>query len=60
MGNETVEKKAKLSVSSMDFVGLGFAAKQAEEACDKVLAGDPDATTSGALRATLNLLGKNT
>ena len=28
-------------------------------ACDKVLAGDPDATTSGALRAALNLLGKN-
>ena len=27
-------------------VGLGFAAKQAEEACDKVLAGDPDASTS--------------
>ncbi len=41
-------------------VGLGFAAKQAEEACDKVLAGDPDATTSAALRAALNLLGKNT
>ncbi len=40
-------------------VGLGFAAKQAEEATDKVLAGDPDATTSGALRAALNLLGKN-
>lgn len=28
MGNETVEKKAKLSVSSMDFVGLGFADKK--------------------------------
>jgi Holliday junction DNA helicase RuvA len=40
-------------------VGLGFAVKQAEEACDRVLAGDPDATTSGALRAALNLLGKN-
>ena len=40
-------------------VGLGFAAKQAEEATDKVLAGDPAATTSGALRAALNLLGKN-
>ena len=25
-------------------VGLGFAAKQAEEATDKVLAGDPDAS----------------
>jgi holliday junction DNA helicase RuvA len=41
-------------------VGLGFAAKQAEEACDKVLAGDPDASTSAALRAALNLLGKKT
>lgn len=39
-------------------VGLGFAAKQAEEACDKVLAGDPEATTSSALRAALSLLGK--
>jgi Holliday junction DNA helicase RuvA len=40
-------------------VGLGFAAKQAEEATDKVLADDPDATTSGALRAALSLLGKS-
>lgn len=40
-------------------VGLGFAAKQAEEATDKVLAGDADATTSGALRAALSLLGKS-
>ncbi|KZS65070.1 Holliday junction DNA helicase RuvA [Mycobacterium kansasii] len=39
-------------------VGLGFAAKQAEEATDKVLAGDAEATTSGALRAALALLGK--
>jgi holliday junction DNA helicase RuvA len=39
-------------------VGLGFAAKQAEEATDKVLATDHDATTSGALRAALSLLGK--
>jgi holliday junction DNA helicase RuvA len=39
-------------------VGLGFAARQAEEACDKVLVGDPEATTSGALRAALSLLGK--
>ncbi|KZS80202.1 Holliday junction DNA helicase RuvA [Mycobacterium kansasii] len=39
-------------------VGLGFAAKQAEEAIDKVLAGEPEATTSGALRAALALLGK--
>ncbi|BCZ25192.1 Holliday junction branch migration protein RuvA [Mycobacterium senriense] len=40
-------------------VGLGFAAKQAEEATDKVLAGDHDATTSTALRAALSLLGKS-
>lgn len=40
-------------------VGLGFAVKQAEEACDRVLAADPDATTSGALRAALNVLGKS-
>ncbi|MCV7099195.1 Holliday junction branch migration protein RuvA [Mycobacterium palustre] len=39
-------------------VGLGFAAKQAEEATDKVLATNPDATTPGALRAALSLLGK--
>ncbi|MCV7256714.1 Holliday junction branch migration protein RuvA [Mycolicibacterium fluoranthenivorans] len=39
-------------------VGLGFAAKQAEEATDKVLAGDPEATTSSALRAALSMLGK--
>lgn len=39
-------------------IGLGFATKQAEEACDKVLALDKDATTSSALRAALNLLGK--
>ncbi|MCI4676207.1 Holliday junction branch migration protein RuvA [Candidatus Mycolicibacterium alkanivorans] len=39
-------------------VGLGFAVKQAEEATDKVLGGDPDATTSSALRAALSLLGK--
>ena len=39
-------------------VGLGFALKQAEDACDKVLVDDPDATTSSALRAALSLLGK--
>lgn len=41
-------------------VGLGFAAKQAEEATDTVLAGDDAATTSSALRAALSLLGKST
>lgn len=40
-------------------VGLGFAAKQAEEATEKVLAADRDATTSSALRAALSLLGKS-
>jgi Holliday junction DNA helicase RuvA len=39
-------------------VGLGFAVKQAEEATDKVLASDNEASTSGALRAALSLLGK--
>jgi Holliday junction DNA helicase RuvA len=39
-------------------VGLGFAAKQAEEAIDKVMANEPEATTSNALRAALSMLGK--
>ncbi|WIM88518.1 Holliday junction branch migration protein RuvA [Candidatus Mycobacterium wuenschmannii] len=39
-------------------VGLGFAIKQAEEATDKVLAADEEATTSTALRSALSLLGK--
>jgi Holliday junction DNA helicase RuvA len=39
-------------------VGLGFAAKQAEETIDKVLAQDPDASTSDALRTALSRLGK--
>jgi Holliday junction DNA helicase RuvA len=38
-------------------VGLGFAVKQAEEATDKVLANDPEANQSTALRAALSLLG---
>ena len=40
-------------------VGLGFPVKQAEEATDRVLAGEDTATTSGALRAALSLLGKS-
>ncbi len=44
-------------------VGLGFAVKQAEEATDKVLAGDHQnggaTTTSSTLRAALSLLGKS-
>jgi Holliday junction DNA helicase RuvA len=39
-------------------VGLGFAAKQADEAIDKVMANEPEATTSSALRAALSMLGK--
>jgi Holliday junction DNA helicase RuvA len=39
-------------------VGLGFALKQAEEATDKVLANEPEATTSSALRSALSMLGK--
>jgi len=39
-------------------VGLGFAVRQAEEACDKALADDPEASTSSALRAALSLLGR--
>ena len=39
-------------------VGLGFAARQAEEAIDKVMANEPEATTSSALRAALSMLGK--
>ena len=39
-------------------VGLGFAARQAEEACDKALAENPEATTASALRSALSMLGK--
>ena len=39
-------------------VGLGFAVRKAEEATDKVLANEPEATTSSALRAALSMLGK--
>ncbi|RDH74016.1 Holliday junction branch migration protein RuvA [Mycolicibacterium moriokaense] len=38
-------------------VGLGFAIKQAEEATDKVLANEPEATQSTALRSALSMLG---
>ena len=39
-------------------VGLGFAVKPAEEATDKVLANEPEATTSSAPCAALSMLGK--
>jgi holliday junction DNA helicase RuvA len=38
--------------------GLGFPAKQAEQAVDKVLAGGEPADTSGVLRAALTTLGR--
>ena len=38
-------------------VGLGFALKLAEEATDKVLANEPEATQSTALRSALSMLG---
>ena len=39
--------------------GLGFPAKQAEQAVDSVMAQQPDGDTATALRAALALLGKN-
>ncbi|MDV7352218.1 Holliday junction branch migration protein RuvA [Rhodococcus oxybenzonivorans] len=39
-------------------VGLGFPAKQAEQATDSVLVDAPESTTSAALRSALSLLGK--
>ncbi|AWK72975.1 Holliday junction branch migration protein RuvA [Rhodococcus oxybenzonivorans] len=39
-------------------VGLGFPAKQAEQATDSVLVEAPESTTSAALRSALSLLGK--
>ncbi|WP_072691053.1 Holliday junction branch migration protein RuvA [Rhodococcus marinonascens] len=39
-------------------IGLGFPAKQAEQATDSVLAETPESTTSSALRSALSLLGK--
>lgn len=39
--------------------GLGFPAKQAEQAADTVLAEQPELNTSKTLRAALGLLGRN-
>lgn len=49
LGNETVEKKAKLSVSSMDFVGLGFADKKEGRALPAGLVPRADDFTQGNL-----------
>ena len=59
IGGGTVGQHAVRGPVVEALVGLGFAAKQAEEATDKVLAGEPDASTSTVLRSALNLLGKN-
>jgi holliday junction DNA helicase RuvA len=57
-GAPTVNGNAVRSPVVEALVGLGFAAKQAEEATDKVLAGDHEATRSDVLRGALSLLGK--
>jgi Holliday junction DNA helicase RuvA len=40
-------------------VGLGFAVKQAEDATDKVLGGEPESSTAAALRSALSMLGES-
>jgi len=60
-GSPAVNGHAVRSPVVEALVGLGFAAKQAEETTDKVLASDHqngEVTTSSALRAALSLLGK--
>ncbi|MFD3593622.1 Holliday junction branch migration protein RuvA [Nocardia sp. NPDC058640] len=57
-GAQTASTPVREQVSEA-LVGLGFPAKQAEQAVDTVLAEQPTATTSAALRAALSLLGKN-
>ena len=57
-GTPVVNGNAVRSPVVEALVGLGFAAKQAEEATDKVLAGDHGATRSDVLRGALSLLGK--
>jgi Holliday junction DNA helicase RuvA len=64
MGAVTISGAAALNGHSVRgpvveaLVGLGFALKQAEEATDKVLANEPEATQSTALRSALSMLGK--
>jgi Holliday junction DNA helicase RuvA len=58
-GTSAVNGHAVRSPVVEALVGLGFAAKQAEEATDRVLAADHEATTSSTLRAALSLLGKS-
>jgi holliday junction DNA helicase RuvA len=56
-GTTTVNGYSVRSPVVEALVGLGFAVKQAEEATDKVLANEPEATQSAALRAALSMLG---
>jgi Holliday junction DNA helicase RuvA len=58
IGKRGAERLAVRGLVVEALVGLGFAVKQAEEATDRVLADDADATTSSALRAALSMLGK--
>lgn len=64
-GNTTIVQSGSGSVDSVRdqiveaLTGLGFPAKQAEDATDSVLVESPDASTSAALRSALAYLGKS-
>ncbi|QCB51027.1 Holliday junction branch migration protein RuvA [Rhodococcus sp. PAMC28707] len=64
-GNTTIVQSGSGTVDSVRdqiveaLTGLGFAAKQAEDATDSVLVESPDASTSAALRSALAYLGKS-
>lgn len=64
-GNTTIVQSGPGTVSSLRdqiveaLTGLGFPAKQAEDATDSVLVESPDASTSAALRSALAYLGKS-
>lgn len=64
-GNTTIVQSRSGTVNSVRdqiveaLTGLGFPAKQAEDATDSVLVESPDASTSTALRSALAYLGKS-
>lgn len=64
-GNTTIVQSGSGTVDSVRdqiveaLTGLGFPAKQAEDATDSVLVESPDASTSAALRSALAYLGKS-
>ncbi|MDJ0361564.1 Holliday junction branch migration protein RuvA [Rhodococcus sp. H29-C3] len=64
-GNTTIVQSGPGTVNSVRdqiveaLTGLGFPAKQAEDATDSVLVESPDASTSVALRSALAYLGKS-